>query len=119
LRTSQTLNAGGNLRDFISDMQPRTGLPANAWVIGIEFGPELMRGQGSFHFNSYSLEVVPKLAISLNNTNVAVSWSTNYPGFTLEGIDQLNGTWTSVPGVTGYSATLPVSADSQFFRLRK
>ncbi|MGA2178273.1 MAG: choice-of-anchor tandem repeat GloVer-containing protein [Verrucomicrobiota bacterium] len=67
----------------------------------------------------FGLDLLPKLAIAPNDTNVNLSWSTNYPGFVLESIDQLNGTWTSVPGVTGCSATLPVSADSQFFRLRK
>jgi Beta-propeller repeat len=59
----------------------------------------------------------PMLTVSLNDTNVNLSWSTNYPAFTLESVVQLGGTWTPVPGVTGCSATLPISADSQFFRL--
>ncbi|MGA3283721.1 MAG: choice-of-anchor tandem repeat GloVer-containing protein [Verrucomicrobiota bacterium] len=67
----------------------------------------------------FALDLFPKLAVTLSGTNLNLSWSTNYPGFTLESVAQLDGTWTSVPGVTGYSATLPVSADSQFFRLRK
>ncbi|MGA3283720.1 MAG: choice-of-anchor tandem repeat GloVer-containing protein [Verrucomicrobiota bacterium] len=67
----------------------------------------------------FALDLFPKLTVALNGTNLNLSWSTNYPGFVLEAVDQLNGTWTSVPGVTGYSASLPVSADSQFFRLRK
>ncbi|MGA2178271.1 MAG: hypothetical protein ABSH15_01620 [Verrucomicrobiota bacterium] len=61
----------------------------------------------------------PQVTISLNNTNVNLSWSTNLPNFTLESVARLGDTWTTVPGVTGYSATLPVSADSQFFRLRR
>jgi uncharacterized repeat protein (TIGR03803 family) len=62
----------------------------------------------------------PTLAISLNNTNVALSWSTNFPDYVLESTDQLTASWTSVPGITGYSATLPVNAaTNRFFRLKK
>jgi uncharacterized repeat protein (TIGR03803 family) len=62
----------------------------------------------------------PTLAISLNTTNVTLSWSTNFPDFALESVGQLTGAWTSVPGVTGYSAALPVNLETnQFFRLRR
>jgi uncharacterized repeat protein (TIGR03803 family) len=62
----------------------------------------------------------PTLAIAQNGTNVSVSWDTNCPDFTLESMGQLTGTWASVPGVTGYSAVLPLDPEtSQFFRLRK
>jgi hypothetical protein len=62
----------------------------------------------------------PQLAISNSGANVNLSWSTNLPGFVLESTDQLGGTWTSVPSVTGYSATLPVIPETnQFFRLKK
>jgi Tol biopolymer transport system component len=61
----------------------------------------------------------PRLAISLNATNVNLSWSTNSPALVLESVNQLGESWTSVPGVTGYSATLPVNARNQFFRLKK
>jgi hypothetical protein len=60
----------------------------------------------------------PQLAISLNNTNVNLSWSTNLPGFILESVNRLEESWTPVPGTTGYSVTLPVTAPSQFFRLK-
>jgi hypothetical protein len=66
-----------------------------------------------------ALDLFPMLAISLNATNVNLSWSTNFPACTLESVAQLSGTWTPVSGVTGYSATLPANAGSQFFRLRK
>jgi hypothetical protein len=59
------------------------------------------------------------LAVSLNHTNVNLSWSTNLAGLMLESVTQLGEAWTPVPGVTGYSATLPVNAGSQFFRLGK
>ena len=65
------------------------------------------------------LDLFPTLAISLNDTNVNLSWDTNYPDFTLESVAQPDGTWTPVPGVTGHSATLPISANSQFFRLKE
>ena len=67
----------------------------------------------------FALDLFPKLAVTLNGTNLILSWSTNYPAFVLEGADQLDGTWTTVSGVTGCSATLPVGADSRFYRLRK
>ena len=61
----------------------------------------------------------PALAISKSGTNIDLSWDTNCTDFTLENTDRLGGTWTSVPGVTGYSATLPIVATTnQFFRLR-
>jgi hypothetical protein len=78
-------------------------------------------GQGTYQ-NIYwvSNPFFSQLAISLNNTNVNLSWSTNYPGFVLEGTGDLTGGWTTVPGVTGYSAALPVvPGTNQFFRLRK
>jgi uncharacterized repeat protein (TIGR03803 family) len=62
----------------------------------------------------------PTLAILLNDTNVALSWSTNFPDFSLESTGQLADSWTPVPGVTGYSATLSVNPETnRFFRLRK
>ena len=63
---------------------------------------------------------LPTLAVSLSSTNVNLSWSTNCPNFTLESTDVLTNAWSPVPGVTGYSATLPVGpVTNQFFRLRK
>jgi len=80
-----------------------------------------MTGSGGSHNLGviFALDLFPKLAVTLSGTNLNLAWSTNYPDFVLEGADQLDGTWTSIPGVTGYSATLPVGAESQFFRLRK
>jgi hypothetical protein len=55
-----------------------------------------------------------------NGASIDLSWSTNSAGFTLECAAALNGTWAPVPGVAGYTATLPVnSATNQFFRLKK
>jgi uncharacterized repeat protein (TIGR03803 family) len=63
---------------------------------------------------------LPQLAISTGSTSVTLSWSTNFPDFALESVAQPGEAWTSVPGVTGYSATLPVNAGmNQFFRLRR
>jgi uncharacterized repeat protein (TIGR03803 family) len=62
----------------------------------------------------------PQLGMTLAGTNINLSWSTNYPDFALESVSQLGETWTTVPGITGYSATLPLdTASNQFFRLRK
>jgi L-ascorbate metabolism protein UlaG (beta-lactamase superfamily) len=66
-----------------------------------------------------ALDPLPELAISLSNGNVNLSWSTNFPDFMLESVDHLGETWTAVSNITGYSATLPVTTESRFFRLRK
>lgn len=65
----------------------------------------------------FALELAPKLAISLEHTNVQLSWSTNFPDFALESAEPSAGVWTPVPGVTGFSATRPVATSNQFFRL--
>ena len=46
-----------------------------------------------------------------------VSWNTNFPDFGLETTDSLMVVWKPEPGVTGFSATLPVTASNQYFRL--
>ena len=66
-----------------------------------------------------ALDPLPEMAISLSNGNVNLSWSTNFPDFMLESVYHLGEAWTPVTNITGYSATLPVDSDSQFFRLRK
>ena len=83
------------------------------------FGTHQGSGNDIFLVKYSMLDLFPTLAISLNDTNVNLSWDTNYPDFTLESVVQPDGTWTPVPGVTGYSATLPISANSQFFRLKE
>jgi formylglycine-generating enzyme len=62
----------------------------------------------------------PTLLISLDYTNVNLSWSTNCPDFTLERTDQLTNLWSPVSGTTNCSATVSLAAaTNQFFRLRK
>jgi len=51
--------------------------------------------------------------------SLVISWPADATGFTLESASSLGGAWTAVSGVSGNSATLPVSAAQQFFRLRK
>ena len=65
----------------------------------------------------FALELAPQLFISLDATKVNLSWSTNFPDFALQSTEQVAGAWKSEPGVTGYSATRPAAAGSQFFRL--
>ena len=57
LRKTPTLQPAGNLGEFISYLRSRGWLPDNERIVGIEFGTELGRGQGSFRINSYSLTV--------------------------------------------------------------
>ena len=83
------------------------------------FGKFQGGGNDIFLVKYSMLDLFPVLAVSLNDTHINLSWSTNFPTCILERVPQLGGTWAPVPGVTGYSATLPISADSQFFRLRK
>jgi uncharacterized repeat protein (TIGR03803 family) len=49
----------------------------------------------------FALDLAPKLAISLDATNVNLSWSTNYPGFALESVAQLGATWTTAANSSG------------------
>lgn len=60
----------------------------------------------------FALDLSPKLAISLVDTSVSLSWSTNFPGFTLESAPKIEDEWTAVPGVTQFSATLQTSLRS-------
>jgi hypothetical protein len=56
IRTSSTLNTGGNLRDFINYVSQTKGwISSSTWIVGIEFGAELIQGNGSFNIRSYSL----------------------------------------------------------------
>jgi hypothetical protein len=55
LRVVNTLNTGGDLTDFIDEMVSRGWITDDPFVIGIEFGNELVRGEGSFHILEYSL----------------------------------------------------------------
>ena len=64
-------------------------------------------------------QLPPKLAFVASGSTVRVSWRDNGAGYTLETATAPAGPWTSVPGVTGYAVVLPVSAQSQFFRLKK
>ena len=65
----------------------------------------------------FALDLLPKVAISLDDTNVNLSWSTNFPDYILESANPLGATWTQAPGITGCSATLPLTSGNQFFRL--
>lgn len=73
------------------------------------------RGQGVI----FALDLVPRLSISLDHASFNVSWDAKDAGYTLERADRLTGAWAPVPGVTGNSATLPVTTEQQFFRLAK
>jgi uncharacterized repeat protein (TIGR03803 family) len=67
----------------------------------------------------FALDVRPKLSATLSDTNIIISWNTNYPGFALEIADQVAGPWNTLPVTTEYLLTFPITNDSQFFRLRK
>ncbi|MCI0535592.1 MAG: hypothetical protein L0Z50_10215 [Verrucomicrobiales bacterium] len=59
----------------------------------------------------------PRLAVSLSGGNLVISWSGT--GFVLESSDALvPAAWTAVAGVTGNSATVPLTGSTKFYRLR-
>lgn len=62
----------------------------------------------------------PKLEVKLSGTSIVITWPAAATGFVLETTANLSGgTWTTVPGVTGNTATIPVGAGNAFFRLRQ
>ena len=67
----------------------------------------------------FALDLAPRVAISRDAPNVILSWSTNFPGYTLESADRLTGAWAPVAGVNGNATTLPVNVGGRFFRLSK
>jgi L-ascorbate metabolism protein UlaG (beta-lactamase superfamily) len=64
-------------------------------------------------------DVAPELAISLNDTNVSLSWNTNFPDFALERTGDPAAGWTAEAIITNCSVALGRNADKQFFRLKK
>ena len=79
-------------------------------------------GDGS-DIGAYELNL-PVLNIATLAGNIAVSWSTNETGFTLESAAQLASPtiWTAVPGLppivgSQYTVTTNIAAGKQFYRL--
>ena len=61
----------------------------------------------------------PDLAISVTTNHATLTWSTNYPDYTLESTGALSGTWTDVADATNGTVTLPMVSSNQFFRLKE
>ena len=60
------------------------------------------------------------LSISRSGPNVILSWPIVLTGYTLESAERVpGGTWTSVPGVSGNSVTVPIAGSAQFYRLER
>src|SRR5512140_3734819 len=59
-----TLEPAGNLGEFISYLRSRGWIPDDERVVGIQFGTELGRGQGSFRIHDYSLTVSPPVRVN-------------------------------------------------------
>lgn len=63
---------------------------------------------------------VPSLTITQLGDNVVISWPTEATGYKLESADTLaNPTWSEVTGVSGNSVTVPATANSKFYRLKR
>lgn len=68
---------------------------------------------------------LPRLTLSvLSPGQLQLSWSTNYPAFTLESSTALSSGWQTVTNSTGiageqHTLTIDASSRSEFFRLRK
>lgn len=63
---------------------------------------------------------MPVLSYSVEGSNFLLSWPSDTVGWTLESTDDLmlSNSWTAVPGVTNNSASVPITASKEFFRLR-
>jgi hypothetical protein len=62
----------------------------------------------------------PTLTATRSGGNLTITWDARYTGFTLEEAGAVLGSaWTAVPGVSGNTATVPMSGSSKFYRLRK
>ena len=55
LRKTPTLQPSGDISEFIKYLRSRDWLADNDWIVGIQFGTELGRGQGSFNIKNYSI----------------------------------------------------------------
>ena len=61
----------------------------------------------------------PALTVALSGKNVVITWPASAAGYVLESSPSLSApSWTTVPGVSGTSATVPIGAGNRFFRLR-
>jgi hypothetical protein len=62
----------------------------------------------------------PALTVSSAAGQIQISWPADFVGFVLESTASLSSPqWLPVTGVTGNSATLPITGAARFYRLRK
>jgi hypothetical protein len=63
---------------------------------------------------------LPAIQISRSGNDLIISWPADAAGFTLESTPTLtNPTWTPVAGVTNNSATITITGNARFLRLKK
>ncbi|MEM5948514.1 hypothetical protein WKV44_08140 [Spirochaetia bacterium 38H-sp] len=55
VRKNTTLRAWGNLKDFINYVKSKNWISNSMYIVGIELGTELLKGQGWFHLEKYTL----------------------------------------------------------------
>ena len=84
----------------------------DSWYFGID------------NFGLYSISETPsepaQLAITRAGNTLQIQWPASATGFVLETADSLPSTsWSEVPGVANNSASVRVSTETRFFRLRK
>ena len=85
---------------------------ADSWYFGID------------NFGLYSISETPsepaQLAISRAGDILTIEWPASATGFVLESADSVpSSTWTEVTGVANNTASVTVSTETRFFRLRK
>lgn len=102
------LNANGRW----DEGEPAVSYPGNPFDLTADLtGIELDLG---------GMPAAPALSVELANGQITIAWPAGATGFLLESSDTLGApNWIPVPGVTGNTATLPASAPTQFYRLRK
>jgi len=76
-----------------------------------------LAGKGATDASAYLAP--PALTVALSGKNVVITWPASAAGYVLESSPSLSApSWTTVPGVSGTSATIPIGAGNSFFRLR-
>jgi hypothetical protein len=76
---------------------------------------------GGFWGGAFAVQQVgsPTLSIQRAGANVTISWDPNSPGFILQESTSLSpASWSNVPGAVN-GVTLPTSAQTKFYRLRR
>lgn len=91
----------------------------NRAISGREVAVVYSRGQAGTSLDGTTPVTSPTIQFSVTNGQLSLSWTGE--GFVLQESSDVGNAagWTAVTGVTGNSASLPLSGSAKFYRLRK